>query len=68
LLTTAFSVINLFYVPGAFIGAFLSDWIGPRYCLAVGVFLQGCLGFLMAGIYDHLNKASEVGGFIVIFG
>ena len=34
-------VINLFYIPGSFIGAFLSDWIGPKYCLALGVFLQG---------------------------
>lgn len=61
-------VINLFYCPGAFIGAFMSDWIGPRYTLIIGVFLQGCVGFLMAGIYDHLNQPGQVGGFIVIFG
>lgn len=61
-------IINLFYIPGAFIGAFVSDWIGPRYTLTIGVFLQGCIGFLMAGIYDHLDQPGQVGGFIVIFG
>lgn len=24
------TVINLFYIPGAFMGAFLSDWFGPK--------------------------------------
>ena len=62
------SVINLFYIPGSFLGAFVSDWIGPKYCLALGVLLQGLVGFIMAGIYDHLNHPSAVGGFIVIFG
>jgi MFS family permease len=48
-------VINLFYIPGSFFGAFLSDWIGPRYCLALGVALQGIVGFIMSGLYGHLN-------------
>lgn len=46
-------MINLFYLPGAFIGAYLSDWLGPRYCLALGVSLQGILGFGMAGGYNY---------------
>jgi MFS family permease len=62
------TVINLFYVPGAFLGAFVSDWIGPKYALALGVILQGAVGFLMSGIYEHLDKASAVGGFVVIYG
>lgn len=62
------TVINLFYVPGAFLGAFVSDWIGPKYALALGVILQGAVGFLMSGIYAHLDKASAVGGFVVIYG
>ena len=58
------SVINLFYLPGSFLGAFLSDWIGPRYCLALGVLLQGIVGFIMSGLYGHLNQPSQVGGFV----
>jgi MFS family permease len=62
------TVINLFYVPGAGLGAFVSDWIGPKYALALGVILQGAIGFLMSGIYKHLDQASQVGGFVVIYG
>lgn len=62
------TVINLFYVPGAFIGAFLSDWIGPRYCLTLGVWLQGIVGFIMAALYSHLDNASHVAGFVVVYG
>jgi hypothetical protein len=31
------TLINLFWVPGAFLGAFLSDWIGAKTTLIVGV-------------------------------
>jgi len=62
------TVINLFYVPGAVIGAFLSDWIGPKYCLILGVWLQAIVGFIMTGIYKHLDQPSQVGGFVVIYG
>lgn len=54
------TVINLFYVPGAALGAFVSDWIGPKYTLALGVFLQGVVGFIMSGLYKHLDHASQV--------
>jgi MFS family permease len=62
------TVINLFYIPGAALGAFVSDWIGPKYALALGVILQGAIGFLMSGIYKHLDQASQVGGFVVVYG
>lgn len=62
------TIINLFYIPGAFIGAFTSDWIGPRYCLAIGVSLQGILGFLMAGLYSTLATSAHVAGFVVVYG
>jgi len=62
------TVINAFYVPGAFIGAFLSDWIGPKYCLILGVLLQGIVGFIMTGIYSYLNTAQHVAGFVVVYG
>jgi len=62
------TVINLFYVPGAIIGAFLSDYIGPKYCLILGVWLQGIIGFIMTAIYKHLDQPSQVGGFVVMYG
>lgn len=62
------TVINLFYVPGALLGAFVSDWIGPRYTLAYGVLAQGLVGFLMTGLYPILNTAQNVGGFVVVYG
>ncbi|KAI5465289.1 major facilitator superfamily domain-containing protein [Mariannaea sp. PMI_226] len=68
-LTTVFgwnTVINLFYLPGALIGAFLSDWIGPRYALAGGVTLQAVVGFIMAGVYDKISQ--HIAGFAVVYG
>ncbi|MCJ1417369.1 hypothetical protein MMC32_003712 [Xylographa parallela] len=62
------TVINLFYIPGALLGAFVSDWIGPRYCLAFGVLAQGIVGFIMSGLYPILNTPKNVGGFVVIYG
>lgn len=62
------TVINLFYVPGAVTGAFLSDKIGPKYCLVLGVWLQGIVGFIMTALYKHLDKPSQVGGFVVVYG
>ena len=61
-------MINLFYIPGSFFGAFLSDWIGPRYCLAIGVGLQGIIGFVMAGCYKYLDSSAHVAGFVVVYG
>ena len=61
-------VVNLFYIPGSVAGAFISDWIGPKKCLAIFVFVQGIVGFLMAGLYGILSIPQNVGGFVVIFG
>lgn len=62
------TLINFFYVPGAFIGAFTSDWFGPRYSLAGGVLLQGIIGFIMTGLYKYLDKPAHVAGFVVVYG
>ncbi|KAL2363110.1 hypothetical protein RJZ56_003962 [Blastomyces dermatitidis] len=62
------TVLNLFYIPGAFLGAFVSDWVGPRNTLALGVFLQGVVGFIMAGCYQYLATAKNVGAFVVVYG
>lgn len=62
------TLINAFYIPGAFIGAFLSDWIGPKYALSSAVTLQGIIGFIMAGLYSHLDTSAHVAGFVVVYG
>jgi MFS family permease len=70
-LTTIFgwnTVINLFYIPGTMLGAPLSDYLGPRYALALGVSLQAIVGFIMAGDYEHLSQPSMVGAFAVVYG
>ncbi|KAJ4328965.1 glycerophosphoinositol permease [Fusarium piperis] len=68
-LTTVFgwnTVVNMFYLPGTLIGAFVSDWIGPRYTLALGVTLQAIVGFIMAGVYSKISN--HIAAFAVVFG
>ncbi|PGH11044.1 hypothetical protein AJ79_05086 [Helicocarpus griseus UAMH5409] len=62
------TVVNLFYIPGAFLGAFVSDWIGPRYALALGVSIQGVIGFIMSGCYKYLATPEHVAAFVVVYG
>ncbi|KIW38864.1 uncharacterized protein PV06_08692 [Exophiala oligosperma] len=62
------TAINSFWLPGSFFGAFLSDWIGPKWGLILGVFLQGIVGFAMTGAYGELNQPSRVAGFIILTG
>lgn len=68
-LTTIFgwnTVINLFYIPGTMIGAFVSDWLGPKYTLVLGVLLQSVVGFIMAGVYSQISK--NIAAFAVVYG
>ncbi|ESZ92439.1 putative metabolite transport protein [Sclerotinia borealis F-4128] len=62
------TVINLFYIPGAVGGSFFSDWVGPRYALAIGVSLQGIVGFIMSGLYPTLSQVKNVPAFVVVYG
>lgn len=70
-LTTVFgwnTVINLFYIPGTMLGAPLSDRLGPRNSLALGVVLQAVVGFAMAGAYERLAQPEMVGAFATVYG
>ncbi|TQV94685.1 MFS phospholipid transporter [Cordyceps javanica] len=60
------TVINLFYLPGSIMGAFISDWIGPKHALAFGVLAQSLVGFIMAGVYSKISK--HVAAFAVVYG
>ena len=59
-------VFNLFYIPGAFLGALAADYLGPRLTLGTGVSLQGMVGFIMAALYPKLKH--HIGGFVVVYG
>ncbi|QPG74244.1 hypothetical protein FOA43_001569 [Brettanomyces nanus] len=59
-------VFNLFYIPGAFLGAIVTDYIGPRLTLATGVFTQAIVGYAMAANYETLTR--HVAGFTVVYG
>lgn len=62
------TLIYLFYIPGSSLGALSSDWIGPKMTLAVGVGLQGIVGFIMSGCYEWLATEKYMGAFIVVYG
>lgn len=62
------TLINFFYLPGAILGAFVADWIGPRKTLGIFVLVQGLIGFLMAGLYSILSQPQNVAGWVVIYG
>lgn len=59
-------VFNLFYMPGAFLGAYASDYFGPRLTLVVGVGLQSIVGFILAGCFESAQK--HIAGFTVAYG
>ncbi|KAI9691174.1 MAG: hypothetical protein M1822_008794 [Bathelium mastoideum] len=62
------TLINFFYIPGCLAGSYISDWVGPRYTLAGGVFIQAVFGFIMAGCYATLSQPSHTAAFVVVYG
>jgi MFS family permease len=60
------TVVNLFYIPGAMLGGPVSDWIGPKYTLIVGVTLQALIGYTMAGCIGTLQD--KIAAFCVVYG
>lgn len=62
------TLIYLFYLPGCIGGSFVSDWLGPKLTLGIGVLAQGIVGFIMAGVYSYLARPSNVAGFVIVYG
>ncbi|KZM21847.1 transmembrane transporter [Ascochyta rabiei] len=60
------TLINCFYLPGGFIGGYLSDKIGRRKTMALGFGLQACLGFIIGGCLEYIQKRTAL--FIVLYG
>ncbi|KAK5717066.1 hypothetical protein LTR15_008954 [Elasticomyces elasticus] len=59
-------VINCFYIPGPFIGGYLSDKIGRRKTMATGFALQAALGFILGGAMFPIQKIFPL--FVVLYG
>ena len=56
----------MFYLPGTIIGAWVSDWLGPKHTLILGVSLQAIVGFIMAGVYAQIKQ--HIAGFAIVYG
>ncbi|KAK0847291.1 glycerophosphoinositol permease [Friedmanniomyces endolithicus] len=54
--------------PGAILGSFTSDWLGPKRALMIFVAAQGVLGFIMSGCYEWLQQPKYIGAFVVVYG
>ncbi|KAF9261624.1 putative metabolite transporter [Marasmius fiardii PR-910] len=59
-------VLNLFYIPGTVIGAFVIDYLGPKYTMITGLLAQAVIGFIMSGAYTKLTE--HIAGFAVVYG
>jgi MFS family permease len=59
-------VINCFYIPGPFLGGYLSDKIGRRKTMALGFTLQAALGFVIGGAMEQIQSIFPL--FIVLYG
>lgn len=60
------TIINCFYIPGAFIGGLISDRIGRRKTMALGYTLQALLGFILGGALGPIETILPL--FIVLYG
>jgi nitrate/nitrite transporter NarK len=59
-------VINAFYLPGPFLGGYLSDKIGRRKTQCVGYTAQAILGFILGGASEKIQNVFPL--FIVLYG
>ena len=58
--------LNCFYLPGTFIGAMVTDRLGPKYTMITGLLLQAVLAFIMGGAFSKIRES--LGAFIVVYG
>ncbi|KAJ0118613.1 major facilitator superfamily transporter [Diaporthe amygdali] len=60
------TVINCFYIPGPFLGGYLSDKIGRRKTMALGFGMQAILGFILGGAIYPIQNIFPL--FVVLYG
>lgn len=49
---------SLFLMPGTIIGAFVVDYLGPKWTMITGLLFQAFFGFLMSGLYEQYIRFS----------
>lgn len=59
-------VINCFYIPGPFLGGYLSDKIGRRQTMCLGFALQAILGLVLGGANKPIQSVFPL--FVVLYG
>lgn len=59
-------VVTCFYLPGPFIGGYLSDKIGRNKTMALGFGLQAILGFILGGAIGPIENVFPL--FVVLYG
>ena len=59
-------VIQCFYIPGPFLGGYLSDRIGRRKTMTLGFALQAAMGFVLGGAMGPIQSIFPL--FIIIYG
>jgi len=60
-------LINAFYIPGTLVGAFIVDYLGPKYCMIFGLCMQAIFGFALSGAYNKLVP-NHIAGFAIMYG
>jgi len=46
-------------MPGTIIGAFVVDYLGPKWTMIVGLLAQAIVGFIMSGLYESYVYISQ---------
>ncbi|WWD18375.1 hypothetical protein CI109_102825 [Kwoniella shandongensis] len=62
------TLINFFYVPGTVAGAFIVDYLGPKYTMIFGLCMQALFGFILSGCYNLLTEPKRISGFAIMYG
>ncbi|WRT67676.1 uncharacterized protein IL334_004648 [Kwoniella shivajii] len=62
------TLINFFYVPGTLAGAFVVDYLGPKYTMIFGLCCQALIGFILSGTYNLLTEPGRIAGFAILYG
>ncbi|MCO5613691.1 hypothetical protein L7F22_067969 [Adiantum nelumboides] len=60
------TLINAFYLPGTIIGAFVSDRLGPKNTMIIGLVCQCAIGFGLAGGFGSLKN--NLPGIVILYG
>lgn len=59
-------LINTFYLPGTFAGAFVCDKFGPKNTMLTGLVCQAIFGFALAGAFGDLKN--NIAGLVILYG